>query len=197
MDDQSDPVNIAQLLDRLEAVAANRSHVSIGEMMDAIGRRTFGPVVLLVGLILVTPLSGVPGIPTLMGLLTLLTLGQVLLGRKRFWLPDWLVKRKVSHRKLLQGLKLLRPPARRIDRLIRPRLTVLVKGPGLYMMALGCMVIALVMPATEIVPFSSSIAGVALVFFGLTMISKDGLLALFAWGISLTGPIMLARNLGG
>lgn len=197
MEDQSDPVNIAQLLDRLEAVAANRSHVSIGEMMDAIGRRTFGPVVLLVGLILVTPLSGVPGIPTLMGLLTLLTLGQVLLGRKRFWLPDWLVKRKVSHRKLLQGLKLLRPPARRIDRLIRPRLTVLVKGPGLYMMALGCMVIALVMPATEIVPFSSSIAGVALVFFGLTMISKDGLLALFAWGISLTGPIMLARNLGG
>ncbi|MDX1598569.1 MAG: exopolysaccharide biosynthesis protein, partial [Marinobacter sp.] len=63
MDDQSDPANIAQLLDRLEAVAANRSHVSIGEMMDAIGRRTFGPVVLLVGLILVTPLSGVPGIP--------------------------------------------------------------------------------------------------------------------------------------
>ncbi|EON91947.1 Exopolysaccharide synthesis ExoD [Marinobacter lipolyticus SM19] len=197
MDDQSDPANIVQLLDRLEAVAANRSHVSIGEMMDAIGRRTFGPVVLLVGLILVTPLSGVPGIPTLMGLLTLLTLGQVLIGRKRFWLPGWLVKRKVSHRKLLQGLKLLRPAAGKIDRLIRPRLTVLVKGPGLYMMALGCMVIAVVMPATEIVPFSSSIAGVALVFFGLTMISRDGLLALFAWGISLTGPIMLVRNLGG
>ncbi|WP_297792614.1 exopolysaccharide biosynthesis protein [uncultured Marinobacter sp.] len=197
MDDQSDPANIAQLLDRLEAVAANRSHVSIGEMMDAIGRRTFGPVVLLVGLILVTPLSGVPGIPTLMGLLTLLTLGQVLLGRKRFWLPAWLVKRKVSQRKLLQGLKLLRPGAGKIDRLIRPRLALLVKGPGLYVMALGCMVIAVVMPATEVVPFSSSIAGVALVLFGLTMISKDGLLALFAWGIALTGPIMLVRNLGG
>ena len=197
MDDQSDPANIAQLLDRLEAVAANRSHVSIGEMMDAIGRRTFGPVVLLVGLILVTPLSGVPGIPTLMGLLTLLTLGQVLLGRKRFWLPAWLVKRKVSQRKLLQGLKLLRPAAGKIDRLIRPRLALLVKGPGLYVMALGCMVIAVVIPATEVVPFSSSIAGVALVLFGLTMISKDGLLALFAWGIALTGPIMLLRNLGG
>ncbi|MDX1598718.1 MAG: exopolysaccharide biosynthesis protein, partial [Marinobacter sp.] len=181
----------------LEAVAANRSHVSIGEMMDAIGRRTFGPVVLLVGLILVTPLSGVPGIPTLMGLLTLLTLGQVLLGRKRFWLPAWLVKRKVSQRKLLQGLKLLRPAAGKIDRLIRPRLALLVKGPGLYVMALGCMVIAVVIPATEVVPFSSSIAGVALVLFGLTMISKDGLLALYAWGIALTGPIMLLRNLGG
>lgn len=197
MDDQSDPANIEQLLDRLEAVVTERSHVSIGEMMDAIGRRTFGPVVLLVGLILVTPLSGVPGIPTLMGLLTLLTLGQVLLGRQHFWLPGWLVQRKVARQKLLQGLTLLRPPARKIDRLIRPRLTLLVKGPGLYAMALGCMVIAVVMPATEVVPFSSSIAGVALVLFGLTMISKDGLLALLAWGISLTGPIMLVRNLGG
>lgn len=91
----------------------------------------------------------------------------------------------------------MRRPARMIDRLIRPRFTLLVKGPGLYVMALGCMVIAGVMPATEVVPFSASIAGVALMAFGLAMISKDGLLALFAWGISLIGPIMLIRNLGG
>jgi hypothetical protein len=62
------------------------------------------------------------------------------------------------------------------------------------------MVISVAMPATEVVPFSSSIAGLAglaLTAFGLAMISKDGLLALFAWAVSLTGPILLARNLGG
>jgi hypothetical protein len=150
-------------------------------------------VVLLVGLILVTPLSGVPGIPTLMGLLTLLTLGQILVGRKHFWLPHWLVQRQVPRRKLVQGLKIMRPPARSIDRLIRPRLTLLVRGPGLYAMALVCMVISVVMPATELVPFSASIAGLALMTFGLAMISKDGLLALIAWGIALIGPILLVR----
>lgn len=193
MDNDREPADIEELLDRIEAGAAGRSHVSIGEMMDSVGRRTFGPVVLLVGLILVTPLSGVPGMPTLMGLLTLLTLGQVLLGRKHFWLPGWLVQRQIPRKKLVQGLELLRPPARRIDRLIRPRLTPLVKGPGLYVMALACMVISVALPATEIVPFSASIAGLALMTFGLSMISKDGLLALFAWGIALGGPVMFAR----
>ena len=43
MDDQGDPADIEQLLDRIEARAAGRSHVSIGEMMDAVGHRTFGP----------------------------------------------------------------------------------------------------------------------------------------------------------
>lgn len=196
MDEHRDPADIEELLDRIEAGAADRSHVSIGEMMDSVGRRTFGPVVLLVGIILVTPLSGLPGMPTLMGLLTLLTLGQVLIGRKHFWLPAWLVRRHVPRHRLVQGLELLRPAARRIDRLIRPRLSPLVRGPGLYVMALACMVISVVMPATELVPFSASIAGLALMTFGLAIISKDGLLALIAWGIALAGPVMLVRNFG-
>jgi hypothetical protein len=186
-----------QLLDRIEAGAQARAFVSIEQMMDSVGRRSFGPMVLLAGVILVTPLSGVPGIPTLMGLLTLLTLGQVLLGRTHFWLPGWIVKREIPRQRLYQGLKWLRPSARRIDRLTRPRFTLMVSGPGLYVMALACMVISVAMPATEVVPFSSSIAGLALTAFGLAMISKDGLLALFAWAVSLTGPILLARNLGG
>ena len=196
MPDESDPADMRQLLDRIESGAQGREFVSIGEMMDFVGRRSFGPMVLLVGIILVTPLSGVPGIPTIMGLLTLLTLGQILLGRNRFWLPGWIVKRKVSRQKLLKGLRWLRPMAARIDSLLRRRLTLLVDGPGLYLMAVGCMVIAIVMPATEVVPFSASIAGLALVAFGLAMVARDGVVALFAWAVSLTGPIMLARNLG-
>ncbi|WP_339802320.1 exopolysaccharide biosynthesis protein [uncultured Marinobacter sp.] len=197
MDNHSDPASIEQLLDLIEAGAAGRAHVTIGEMMDSVGYRTFGPMLLLVGLILVTPLSGVPGMPTLMGLLTLLTLGQLLLGRTNFWLPGWLVRRRIPRKKLLQGLAMLRPAAGRIDGLIQPRLPLLVRGPGLYVMALACMAIAMVMPATELIPFSSSIAGLALMTFGLAMISKDGLLALFAWGIALTGPVLLAQNLAG
>lgn len=197
MDRQIAPASMEQLLDRIQAGAHERTFVSIGEMMDLVGRRSFGPVVLLVGFVLVTPLSGVPGIPTLMGLLTLLTLGQILLGRQHLWLPGWVVMRKIPRRKLLQSIRWLRPSAKRIDNLTRARLTLLVKGPGLYAMALACMVIAIVMPATEVVPFSSSIAGLVLLLFGLAMISRDGLLVILAWGISLTGPMMLVLNLSG
>lgn len=196
IEQQNDPANMEQLLDRIEAQARKRAFVDIGEMMVAVGRRSFGPLVLLAGVILVTPLSGVPGVPTLMGLLTLLTLGQVLSGRNQFWLPQWIVSRKIPRQRLLQGLRWLRPSARLIDRLTRPRFTLMVIGPGLYVTALACMVIAIVMPATEVVPFSSSLAGLALTAFGLAMISRDGVLALFAWAISLAGPILLVGNLG-
>ena len=188
---------MVQLLDWLLAGARGQDTVSIGELMDSVGRRSFGPLVLLVGIILVTPLSGVPGVPTVMGLLTLLTLGQVFLGLQHLWLPGWLVRRRIAHHRLQQGLRWLRPTANRVDRFMRPRLTLIVDGPGLYLMALGCMVIAVVMPATEVVPFSSSIAGLALTAFGLAMISRDGVVAVLAWAISLTGPIVLLGNLGG
>lgn len=197
MENHPDPADIEELLDLIKVGAADRAYVTIGEMMDSVGYRTFGPMLLLVGLILITPLSGVPGMPTLMGLLTLLTLGQLLLGRTKFWLPGWLVKRRISRKKLMKGLEMLRPAASRIDRLLRPRFSLLVRGPGLHLMALACMLIAVGMPATEIIPFSSSIAGLALLTFGLSMISKDGLLALFAWGIAFAGPVLLVRNFAG
>lgn len=185
MGDQREPANLEQLLDRIECGTEVREYSSIGEMLDAIGRRSFGPMVLFVGLLLVTPLSGMPGMPTSMGLLILLTLGQVLIGRRHFWLPGWLARRKIPREKLLRGIKAIRPVARRVDRLLRPRLHYLARGPGLYVMAVACMVIAFSMPATELVPFSSSLAGLALMGFGLAMISKDGLVALVAWVIVL------------
>ncbi len=193
--DKREPASLLELLDGIEAAAQDRDSVTIEEMMDAVGRRSFGPVVLLVGIVLVTPLSGVPGIPTLMGLLTLLTLGQVLLGRKHFWLPRWIVHRSISNQRLKLGVRWLRPTAFRIDRLTRPRFTPVVDGPGLYLIAVGCLVISMVMPATELVPFSASIAGLALAAFGLAMISRDGILALFAWAVSLAGPLWLIGKL--
>lgn len=194
MGKQREPANLEQLLDRIECGTEERAYSSIGEMLDAIGRRSFGPVLLFVGLLLVTPLSGMPGMPTLMGLLVLLTLGQILIGRKHFWLPGWLVQRTIPRDKLLRGLNAMRPMARRVDRLLQPRLHHLVRGPGLYVMASACMVIAFVMPATELIPFSSSIAGLALMSFGLAIISKDGVVALIAWGVVVIAPLAIVAN---
>jgi len=173
--------DLEQLLDLIEVAAHERERISLDAILDAVGRRSFGPLLLVAGLATLAPIIGdIPGVPTLMAVLVLLTAGQLLFRREHIWLPHWLLNRSVAHDKLCKALDWLRPPARFLDRWLRPRLTVLTRGVGLSVIAVACLLVALAMPAMEMVPFSANGAGAALTAFGLALISRDGLLALFA-----------------
>lgn len=181
MRDGNDPTTIKQLLDRIRASGEGVEQVSVAEILEAVGERSFGPVVLLAGLITLAPLIGdIPGVPTLLGLVVVLTLGQLLFQRHSIWLPSWISGRQVPRGKLVKGVDWLQKPARFLDRVTKPRLTFLVNGPGLYAMALICMSVALAMPAMEVVPFSANGGGAALMAFGLAIVARDGLVALLA-----------------
>ncbi|MGF2687838.1 exopolysaccharide biosynthesis protein [Marinobacter sp. DUT-3] len=181
MKDGNDPTTMKQLLDRIRASGEGVEQVSVAEILEAVGERSFGPVVLLAGLITLAPLIGdIPGVPTLLGLVVVLTLGQLLFQRHSIWLPSWISGRQVPRGKLVKGVDWLQKPARFLDRVTKPRLTFLVNGPGLYAMALICMSVALAMPAMEVVPFSANGGGAALMAFGLAIVARDGLVALLA-----------------
>lgn len=172
------PRNLGDLLQRIAQVASERDRVTLSAIMDALGTRSFGPVLLLIGVILVSPLSGVPGMPTTMGLgLALISL-QLLMGREAFWLPGWLLNRHVSSNRLQNALKWLDRPARFIDWWLRPRLSVLASDRGAIVIAVVCLLLALVMPVMELVPFSATAAGLAVVCFGLALVAIDGLFVL-------------------
>jgi len=177
--------NLEEMLDQLgKAVAEDQDKIPVGKIVAAVGSRSFGPLLLLAGIILFSPLSGIPGMPTTMGGLVLIISGQLLARRDHIWLPQWLLKRSVPRSKLEKSLKWLRPPARFIDRLLRPRLRAFLCGPCRYSIALICVLIAVFMPVMELVPFSASSAGAVLTCFGLSLIAHDGLLALVAFTLA-------------
>lgn len=177
-------INLEQLLDRIDKDAVEGNRVSVDAILDAVGRRSFGPLLLVAGLVTLAPIIGdIPGVPTLMGIIVLLTAVQLLLRRDHFWLPHWILNRTLSRSKLCKMLKWLRSPARFLDRLTRPRLTVFARGIGSYVIAVACIVVALTMPATEVVLFSANVVGLVLTLFGLALIARDGVLALIALGI--------------
>lgn len=173
--------NLEQLLDRLDEAAEDREDVSLGTMLEVVGSRSLGPLLLLAGIITVSPLSGIPGLPTFMATIVLFVATQILVGRDHIWLPNLILKRSVSRGKLKKALKWLRRPSRAIDRWVTPRMTVLTGGPARYVIAVICIVIGLGMPFMEIIPFSASAAGATLAAFGLSLIACDGLLASFAF----------------
>ncbi|MCG5516886.1 MULTISPECIES: exopolysaccharide biosynthesis protein [unclassified Ectothiorhodospira] len=180
--------SLQELLEKIGEIEAHDGIVSLQSVLQKIGRRSFGPLLLVAGLVTVAPLIGdIPGVPTLMGLLVLLTAGQLLLGRQRFWLPRFILERSVPDSTLRKVLDRLQRPARFLDRLFRPRLMLLSTGPGVYLIAVACLLIAVIMPFLEAIPFSANGAAAALIAFGLSLIARDGILALFA--LLVTGMI--------
>ncbi len=173
--------SLNQLLDVMEKSAEGSERVSLREVIEAIGSRSLGPLLLLAGLItLVPPIGGIPGVPIAMGFLVMLVAVQLLFHKKHPWLPNWLLNRSIAKEKFSKALQWSRKPARFIDRVTRARLTSLVEGKGHYLIALMCVVIAAMMPPMELVPFSAVGAGLALSALGVALISRDGAVALAA-----------------
>lgn len=181
MNQPDDPNSLKELLDRLRDGTNGQRRVSVGDILAVVGERSFGPLALVAGLVTLAPLIGdIPGVPTLLALMVLLTVGQLLFQRETIWIPARLANRSMEQEKLDKGLDWLEKPARFLDRWTRPRLVFLVRGPGQYVMAVLCLLVAAAMPLMEIIPFSANGGGLALVAFGLAIIARDGLLALFA-----------------
>ncbi|MCW4148474.1 exopolysaccharide biosynthesis protein [Halomonas sp. 18H] len=187
--------SLEQLIDRVSQSTHDNDQVSVGMVVESIGRRSFGPLLMLIGITLFSPLSGLPGMSIFMGSFVLLIAVQMLIGRKQFWLPHFILNRSIERRKLQKALHWLNKPARSIDRVLKPRLTFLVRNGGSYGIASLCIVVGLCMPFMELVPFSSSAAGLALLALGLALVVHDGLLVLLALGAFSATLILIVANI--
>ena len=178
--------NLESLLDDTEGAAKRAGgEVTVGQVMDSIGRRSFGPLLMLPALIAFTPLGGVPLLPTALATIVVLIAAQMLIGMDHVWLPQAVQRRGVGADKLAKSVDWLRPAARVIDKLIRPRLDHLMQPPFVQAAAFVCLLVALTVPPLEIIPFGGTVSWVAIGLFGLALIAHDGLLVIVAFAFSL------------
>ncbi|WP_339846587.1 exopolysaccharide biosynthesis protein [uncultured Halopseudomonas sp.] len=175
--------NLEQLFNHIAVLATENGEISLGIVVESIGQRSFGPLLLIVGLTLSSPLSGIPGMTSISAAFIMLIAAQLLLGRRYFWLPRWLLDRALEQGQVMKALRWITPFARVIDRMTRPRLFFLVRRSGAYVTAALCVCLAMIMPVFELVPFSASAVGVALAALGLALVAQDGLLALIAFSV--------------
>ena len=186
--------DLTGLIERIDETAEQEQEVTLEDVVQAAGVRSYGPMLVLGGLVILAPLIGdLPGIPTVVALVTLIVSAQMLIGRDEPWLPGWALRRRVDGERLRKVLRKLRKPSAWIDRLLRPRLRSMVEGRAQRVIAAACCVVALCTPALELVPFSANLAGGALLAFGLAVVSRDGLVALiaFAFVTALAGVAVL------
>lgn len=178
---------LVDLLERIRDLTRTKGGVCMDDIIDVAGTRWFGPLLMVPGLIMLVPGVGdIPGVPILMGLVVILVSVQAMLHRSRVWLPRWIRNYALSDAKVLKLLKWLQRPSAFVDHLTRPRLTWAVRHASIPIIALTCILIAFTTPILELIPFSATLAGIAITTFGLAVLSSDGVIALIAIAFSLT-----------
>lgn len=169
--------------------------VSVRQLLQAVGRRAYGPVLLLLGFISISPLTIIPGASWLVATLTLIFSLQIVIGRHTPWLPKQALDFKFKRDLLVQGAKGGVKYAHMVDALVRPRLTFLTAAPFVQIVGLMCVLAALITYPLGLVPFGPLLPGLAVLLFGLALTARDGVVVLLA-ALAFSGAaVILVRFL--
>lgn len=169
------------VLDALRRSAmSNGAKVSVDEIVDTFGRRSFGPLLLLCGLMGMTPVSAIPTAPTILAVIAILIAGQMVFGRTTVWIPRFIGKLSVKAERLTKAVKVSRKPAQVVDRVVCPRVHILTTPLADRLVAGACVLVALCVPPLELVPFAAFVPALAIFTFGIGLVARDGLVVLIA-----------------
>lgn len=191
---QSPPTQLDSLLDALEALARNPDEVPLAAVLQSVGARGFGPLMLMAAAFLILPLGMIPGVPGVVAVLLGLIGAHMVVARKRLWVPKWLSNRHVSSRVLLASALRARPLARRLRPLLAPRAVGVVDSPlALRLIGLTLMATGAVMFVIGFIPGLPFVLSGHVLLFGLALTARDGVVAVLGFGAVLgeVGAIVL------
>lgn len=192
-----EPKSLEDVLVALRHACSGES-VTIDDVLDEIGHRSFAPAILVPALILVSPISGIPGLPTIGSIIILIFTAQAIFGADHLWVPDFIRRRKLSCDRLNKAVDWLEPPVEWVDGHTRKRLSFLARRPWAFIAFTFIGALALIMPFLELLPMVTSIACFAISLMTLGMMVRDGFLIIagyIAIALFATSVLTLSMSL--
>ena len=149
--------------------------VTLVEIMDIVGSDSLLLLTIFMSLIFLVPVS-IPGVSTVFGT-GILLIGITHLFAKKLWLPKPIANRKLSSPKLKEAFKRAIIWLHRLEKISRPhRLSKLTAEGGMTVFNNLSFILAalLLMAPFGFIPFSNTLPALALIFFALGMMERDG-----------------------
>lgn len=163
---------------------ADPERVTLRWLLDSLNERSFGIVMLLLGLVAL-----IPGTSGIVGLLVAVPAVQMILGRKAPIFPGFVSRRQISTQRLARLIARIDPVLRRLERIIRPRWHTPIEATkrlvGVVLLLLGAL---LLVP----IPLSNVIPAVAIMLLALAYLEDDGVLLCIALFAALVALAMVA-----
>ena len=149
--------------------------LTLGELLDVFGDEGLLLLTMLLTLVFLIPVS-IPGVSTVFGAAILLVGISRLIGRP-LWLPARLKHKALPADRLRPGLTRGMVWVRRLEKVSRPhRLRTLVDGRVQNLINNLAFILAalLLMAPFGFIPFSNTLPGLALLFYAVGLIQRDG-----------------------
>lgn len=172
--------------------AADGDKLKLGDILDAFGTRSFGPVIAVLAMISISPIGAIPFLPMLFAALILLIAVQLPFGRKRPWIPEIMRDIGFKREKVERFRRTSAKWLDRIDRLFKPRWSWAAGQAAQYLAAIAVALLAIIMaaPPLEAIPYATSIPASAILMFGLGLTARDGLWMLVGFIMTLVALVV-------
>lgn len=156
--------------------------ISIGAMIDALGKSGLGLTILMLALPSFIPIPGLPTGVVFGAALAMLSL-QVMVGADRLLLPHWIRRFSLPREPVVKGGAFIAPWFRKVEWLLRPRLPMLSGRAAQFVLALPIFVHAVMILLP--IPLGNQLPALAVIAFAFGLIERDGLAVLFGAVLSV------------
>lgn len=162
---------LSEVLARI-ASDGTRERVSVADLLQLASDRAYGALLFIFALPNVVPMP--PGTSAVLGLPLVLLAAQFLYGRKTPWLPRMVARRSIMRTEFIALLARINPVLRRVERILRPRLGVLVSPTAERV--LGIVLLGLSLILFLPIPFGNMLPAAAICLMSLALVEHDGLI---------------------
>lgn len=182
---------LTDILDDLKEADDGES-TSIGDVLSAFEDRSLGAILTMLGAIAALPvIGGIPGMSILTGTLVAMAVLQSLFASGGgLWAPERVKKLEVDNEKLDNAVESAKRVTRKVDAMLRPRLSFLVNR---WAIAICALIMAVTFYPMAVVPWGVTVPALAVTMFGLSMIGRDGAFALVGYVLSLATAWIIWR----
>ncbi|MGF1496882.1 MAG: exopolysaccharide biosynthesis protein [Elainellaceae cyanobacterium] len=157
--------------------------VSLVDILELAGERTFGFLLVLLSLPSALPIPA-PGYSVPFGILIFLLAVQLVAGRSRPWFPNSFKKRSVGLNQVQGILKAGLPWLRRLESFSRPRMAYFCTsraGRMVLGLAIALMAISMMIP----LPLTNTLPAVGVFIVGFSLLEDDGVISLMGLTVCL------------
>jgi hypothetical protein len=156
----------------------SKSDWSFQDLLQVLGKRSFGIAILFFALPSALPVSAIPGISFIFSIPIIFFSFQMIVS-KSLWLPEFIGRRTITHETLAKIVKKANPFLTKLEYFFKPRLKQMTSR---FMNVLNSLLIIflgllLMLP----IPFSNTIIAGLIIIISLGITEKDGLMVLIGY----------------